>query len=146
MPGSVIELVAGTGGIIGQDIYETINTKLHEGSVELAQMEQQAVRDRTPVLTGALESDVIGIEQTDPSDPELALINSANKGQLDEWGRVYNIYVEGGSLGHSSPTIHSPAEMFGKILTDDIPQIEAWAERWAQEALDLCAAGKGIPL
>lgn len=146
MAESVIELVAGTGKIIGQDIFETINQSLHEGSPELAQMEQQSTQARTPVLTGALQSDVVGIEQTDPSNLELALINAANKGQLDEWGRVYDIYVEGGELGAPSPTIHSPAEMFGKILTDDIAQIEQWAKDWSDKALDLCALGKGVPL
>ncbi len=142
---SYIDIAPGTGQIIGQDIWATINQVMHQNTPEVAQMEQASVQQRTPVRTGALQSDVVGIEQTDPDDDELALINSAQQNELDQYGRVYNVYVEGVPLGHTSPTILNPAQMYNDILTSDIPQITNWAQTYAQEALDLCAKGKGVP-
>lgn len=116
---------------------------LYLGADELGQLEQYNVMARTPVLTGALQSDV-SYKVGPKSDNVIVEVYSDTTNQLDEWGRVYMLYQEGGALGLETYT-NDPHEMYARILTDDLDQIVAWGEGRLNLAAVAVATGKGIP-
>ena len=128
-----------------QNIEKTLIDQLHQASDELAAMEELLTAAREPVRTGALESDVEGVPQHDNDNPELAEIHLLTEEQMDEYGRVYGNFVEGGTLGDSSPTISSPSEAFARIMTDDLGAIKMWGQQAMQDGLDRIANGNGVP-
>lgn len=130
------------GHFFEQDWWAAAAGKLHEGSDELGQLEQFNVSGRTPVDTGALLADIQYIAFPNVSEPRLATIFADTTEQLAEWGRVYDLYQEGGLLGLSTYT-NAPHEMFGKMFTDDISAIEEWGTKWLQGGMDTLAAGNG---
>lgn len=138
--------------LLTQDLEGTIKEELHFNAQELVDLEVFNVSSRTPVLTGALLSDVQGIAYLDPNQKDLAFIFSGIENQLDEYGRIYDLYQEGGSAGYGtaqqglglgSNNGSGNHEMFGRILTDDIPDIETWGTAACQTALNRCLAGTG---
>jgi hypothetical protein len=140
MAGGTITLVV-PGHFLNQDLERTVIQELQAGSDELGAMELYSISARTPVDTGALLSDEfyeVG------SLPVLVTLGMHTENQLDEWGRVYAPYQEGGELGLATYT-NGPHEMFARVLPDDIPQISDWGIRQCQAAMDRCAAGLGFP-
>jgi hypothetical protein len=133
------------GPITKTDIMETIKTYLHNASPDMADFLLQDVRDKTPVDTSALLAGEIADPPTDPSDPVLIYVHSSAETQLDEWGRVYVQYQEGGVLGMPTYT-NAPHMMFRLTATQDLPAVASWAVYTVQDALDACKAGNGIPL
>lgn len=130
------------GNFATQNWEATVREELHNGADELGQLLLYKVSSRTPVDTGALLSD----EQYTAyaSGDNLVFVFAGDENQMSEWGRFYALYQEGGDLGLETYT-NDPHEMFGKILTDDIPDIEMWGNKWLNEACNRLAAGAGVP-
>lgn len=139
---SGVEITA-PGNFWEQNWHETLVKKLYEGTEYLGQMEQYNVTERTPLLTGALQYDVSFEANHDPNKKLLAFIYSAQTEQEAQWGRIYELYQEGGALGLSTYT-NGPHEMYAKIMTDDIPAIEQWGHDALQGGLDELARGEGL--
>ena len=129
--------------IFGMNLDATIRAKLHENTPELSDLLVFLVSEKTPVRSGALLGSITGIPYTDDGD-DLAYVYADPGPQLDQYNRVYAPYQEGPSLGLSTFT-NAPHQMFARTGTDDLPLIAEWAREHAQEALDLCVAGGGIP-
>lgn len=129
------------GNFIDQDFEKTVKEELKAASEELGMMELFNISARTPIDTGALLSDEFYKTYSDNS-PTLVFLGVNVENQLEEWGRVYAQYQEGGVLGKSTYT-NGPHEMFAKVATDDIDQIGEWGVRQCQAAMERCAAGLG---
>jgi hypothetical protein len=114
---------------------ESIIYGLEEGTPELVQLLLFLVTQKSPELTGALISSYEGIPNQAHGDPDLAYVYASDGAQIDEWGRVYAPYVEGGALGLATYT-NPPREMFARTATENIPEIELWAEKWVQLGCD----------
>lgn len=141
-----VDLIAGTGGIIKTDIAATVDEVMHKNSDVLGQTLADLVKEKTPVDTGALESDITFESYPDPGGEDLAYIYSDTGEQIAAWDRVYVEYQEGGPLGLATYT-NDPRLMF--LLTaegDGLVAAEWWGALSLQEAIDLCLAGAGIPI
>ena len=134
-----VELTA-PKGFMEADWEKVLVGRLHDGSDELGQLILYKVSSRTPVDTGALLADEYYVAHPNPDDKVLAEVLEGTEEQLAEWGRVYDVYQEGGALGLATYT-NAPHEMFGRVLTDDIPDIETWGVKWLQGGLDAIAEG-----
>lgn len=147
MPGTAyIDIIAGTAGIIGMDVNATIDEVLHDHSDELGQTLADLVKAKTPVDTGALESDITFENYPDPGGDDLVYIYSETGEQIQAWDRVYVEYQEGGPLGMATYT-NDPRLMFlDTAQGDGVVATEAWAQLYIQEALDMCVGGAGIPI
>jgi hypothetical protein len=133
-------------GIFMQDIAATINRELHLSAPLLGYELIDTIVDRTMIDTGALQSSITYQDYiSDISDPTLLFLYANDQEQLDQWGRVYVQYQEGGALGMPTYT-NAPREMFAKVLTDDLDIIADWGIETCQWALDMCVAGKGVPI
>ncbi len=140
-----VEIIAGTGLIIHQDIWGTINHQLHEHTPELGLGEAELVIQRTPFLTGALQADVQSTPEMSTSSNELVWIFAQNIEQLLAWRRIYVAYQEGDPLGLPTFT-NDPREMF--FLTaqgDGLVLAETWATYYVNVALGMCIMGAGLP-
>ncbi len=149
----LVEIVAGTGGIIGQNIDKTIAVTLYAHSPELGDTFLHLLRPITPFLTGALVSDLTydaaltpaGLTGSSGKD-EILSVFALGFDQLAEWGREYVQYVEGPPLGLPTYT-NQPRHIFIDTAEGEgLLATEVWALLYVQEALDLCAIGGGIPL
>ena len=139
-----VSVIAGTGGIIGQDIWATIDERLHEHTTELGLGLQEMVRELTPILTGALIMD-ISYEAYAGGD-DLVWVYAEDIAQEAFWNRIYVQYQEGGPLGEPTYT-NDPHEMFLETAQGaGADYAQTWAELYVAEALGLCAIGAGLPL
>jgi hypothetical protein len=140
-----IDIVAGTGMIMGQDIWGTIDEQLHEATPELGLGLQDLIRELTPIRTGALLMDISFEAYTDPGDSDLVWMYPEDTAQEAFWNRIYVQYQEGGPLGEHTYT-NDPHEMFYETATGaGLDFTKSWAELHIQEAIDLCMAGAGVP-
>ncbi len=140
-----VEIIAGTGLIIHQDLWGTINHELHEFTPELGEGEKELVIQRTPFLTGALQLDMQFRAEQSTSTDELLWVYAQNIEQLLAWRRIYVAYQEGDPLGLPTFT-NDPREMF--FLTaqgDGLVLAEAWANYHVNIALGMCVMGMGVP-
>lgn len=131
--------------LVGQDISATYRMMIHRDSPDISNDILDWVVQRTPIMTGALQSSYVAEPHPDPSDPIIAYVHSTDGPQLDQWGRVYVQYVEGGALGLPTWT-NPPREMFARTAVIDLPEVVQWAEEKMQEAVDAVVAGNGVPL
>lgn len=129
-------------GFFEQDWRRTFEDSLFDGADELGQLEQYNVMQRTPVLTGALQSDV-SYKVGPKSDRVIVQVYSDTQNQLDEWNRVYDIYQEGGVLGAGSNNGSGNHQMFAQIMTTDIAEIQMWGAKWLEIGAAKLASGKG---
>lgn len=131
VPSALQELKDGVGVIA--------NWHLH--AAELADLEQETVRGRTPVLTGALKDSTAALANV--SQSELVHVYYDDTLQLSTWHRIYAEYQEGPPLGTPTYT-NGPREMLGRADPDDLPQIREWAEKYARSwGEDLVTAAGG---
>lgn len=146
-------ILTGPQGFWHQDMWETVLEELYAASDELGQIEQFNVSERTPVLTGALLSGISYEPMHSAHDKVLAFLYADVSTQEDEYGRVYDLYVEGGSggfgtanknLGLGSNNGSGNHEMFGRMFTDDIGAITQWGEAALNNATSRLAAGNGV--
>lgn len=147
---AVLDIIAGTGMIMQDDIWGTIDEQLHEHSPELGDELVPMVRDLTPILTGALISDITYEAYPDPAgfdmgESDLVLVYAEDIAQQAFWHRVYVLFQEGGALGLPTYT-NAPHEMFYKTATEDgLAATYLWAEKWIGYAAFLCVGGAGVP-
>lgn len=141
---SRIELTA-PPGFFDQSWQATFEQALFDDADTLGQIEQFNAMSRTPVLTGALVSDV-SYRTGSKSSGVLVEVYSGTMNQIDEYSRVYDIYQEGGILGAGSNSGPANHQMYGQVLTTDIDAIVQWGEAALQRAADAIAAGKGVKL
>lgn len=147
MPRGYVEIIPGTGFILGQDISATIDEQLHEGSPELGLALKDFVQELTPILTGALLMDISFEAYPDPGGPgsDLVLIYAETIAQEAFWNRIYVQFQEGGPLGEHTYT-NDPHEMFFETSRGaGLDFVRIWAEARVQMAVDLCLAGAGVP-
>lgn len=130
-------------GFFDRKFADDFANALYAGADELGQLEQFNVMSRTPVLTGALMSDV-SYTTGSPGAGYIVNIYSGTENQLDEWGRVYDIYQEGGILGAGSNSGPANHHMFADIMTVDIAEIQMWGAEWLEKAADAIASGGTI--
>jgi hypothetical protein len=141
-----VSIIAGTGGIIGQDIDATIKQQMHMDADNLGKGLVALVDILTPVLTGALLMDMsydIGAIWG-PDDIVFAYAESV--AQEAYWNRVYVAYQEGGQLGLPTYT-NDPHQMF--LDTAEGPGLaltETWAMTNVLIALARCRIGAGVPI
>jgi hypothetical protein len=140
MADAYVELTV-PGNFPTQDMEATVREELHNGADELGQLLLYNVSARTSVDTGALLADEQYTAYT--TGDNLVYVFAGVENQLDQWGRIYALYQEGADLGLETYT-NAPHEMFGKILTDDIPDVEAWGQRCLTVAMGRLAAGTGV--
>lgn len=106
---------------------------LHDHASELGSVLYQLVQDKTPVLTGALKSDMTFIANR--GGDELVWVFAAGGNQLYMWGREYVQYQEGPPLGVSTYT-NPPRQMFLQTAEGDgFAATETWAWATTQAAL-----------
>jgi hypothetical protein len=110
-------------GLMSEDIAGEMEDQLRLYAGDLADIEGFNIAARTPVRTGALQSDIT--EQANVSDTILAYVYFDTANQLDQWDRVYVQYQEGGILGMKTYT-NPPRLMVASAVTEDIPAIEKW--------------------
>lgn len=114
-----------------------INVALHKHSPELGLMERISVRGRTPRLYGALKESVSSQDSKRRKTGPLTTLYFDDEPQLFEWHRVYAKYQEGPPIGIPGYTATgAPRHMLYDVLSEDANQIEEWAVRVAQTALD----------
>lgn len=142
MPSGSVTLTA-PGNFFGQNWYNTLISRLYGSTEYLGQMEQFNVSSRTPVDTGALLAGISYEAGHNPGNELLAFIYADESTQEEQWGRVYDVYQEGGDLGLATYT-NAPHLMFASILDVDIPAIEIWGTDALQGALDALAVGGGV--
>jgi hypothetical protein len=141
-----VEIIAGTGGIMGVDIWATVDERLHERSPRLATELRFLVENKTPVWTGALMEDVQEESYPAPGGDDLVWIYSANEEQLIAWNRIYVEYQEGGPLGLPTYT-NDPRQMYYDTAAGDgLLATEFWALEAVNEAMDMVVGGAGIPI
>jgi hypothetical protein len=132
--------------IFMQNVGKTIDYQLHLAAPLLGYSLVDTIVERTMIDTGALQSSITFDDFTsDLDNPELLFLYANEAEQIAQWGRVYVKYQEGGALGMPTYT-NAPREMFAKVLTDDLEIIADWGIATCQSALDMCVAGKGVPL
>lgn len=103
-----------------------VRAELHDTSPEIAEPMLAILQADTPVLTGALVSGEDVEYESDPTSDLLFTLYADEQTQLDEWGRVYDLYVEGGALGLATYT-NAPNEMFQSTEEDSLDLISGWA-------------------
>lgn len=139
-------VIPGTGMIMKMDMWATIDEQLHEHSPEIGEIVQWLVKQKTPVDTGALMGDVTYDAYLDTGDADIAWITTNTGEQIAAWNRIYVAYQEGPPMGLDTYT-NLPRLMFMRTSEEDgPPAVEIWGVVHVQEALDMCAAGAGIPL
>jgi hypothetical protein len=145
-----VEIIPGTGYIMGMDIWATIDEQLHAHSPELGQTLVPLVQDITPVRTGALQSSVTYEAYPDPQgygagQSDLVFVYAEDAEQLAAWKRVYVQYQEGPPLGLRTYT-NPPRQMFLQTAQGmGYTETADWAVHYVQTALDMCAGGAGVP-
>lgn len=135
----------------GMNTWATIDEQLHGHSPELGDVLVPLVQAKTPVLTGALQSDMTYEAYPDPEDPgmgeeDLVFVYAEGAEQLATWDRIYVQYQEGGPLG--LPTYTNPPRLMF-LTTAESDGLEAtteWAMEWIAYANFLCVSGAGVPL
>lgn len=145
-----IDIIAGTGQIIGTDVWATVDEQLHDHSPELGEGLRDLVRAKTPVDSGSLLSDITYEAYPDPGgagmESDLVWVYAETIQQEAYWNRVYVQYQEGGVLGQSTYT-NAPHEMFfSTASTDGLEMAAEWATTWVDYADLLCVSGAGVPL
>lgn len=139
-----VQFIAGTGGIVGQDVWATIDRELHIHSPELAKEMQLLVQNLTPIRTGALLMDIAYDAYLTEGFPEIAWVYAETIAQQAFWNRVYVQYQEGGPLGEHTYT-NDPHEMFFDTANGDgLDLVYAWAGPIIQDALYQCSIGTGV--
>lgn len=136
-----------------QNTGETVLEEIYAASDELGQIEQFNIMARTPVLTGALQSGISYEPMKGPHDSIIVFLYADVQTQLDEYNRVYDLYIEGGSAGFGTANMglglgsnrgNGNREMFGRVFTDDISAIEMWGYDALSNATSRLASGKGV--
>ena len=137
-----MEVDAGVLSFLAQDFTTPVMDGFYDAAAlnELGNEINDRVKTRTAYDTGALrESETFEIN-TDKSSEDLIVFYVLDAPQVEEWGRTYARFIEGPTLGFSSPTIYSPSHMYARIGTEDIDIIDMWAATQAQKKLDEIAA------
>ncbi len=108
-----------------------------EHAQELADELNRRIRDRTPVLTGALQSGVMAIGGIDHGYPQRTLLEAFfdPAPQIATWKRQYDVYQEGPPLGLPTYT-NPPRWMLRRTDPDDLPLITEWAVSTGQTGAD----------
>lgn len=133
-----------TGPIIHQDMWATVERELHLQAPELGVILVSLVREKTPVLTGALQSSITAIANPPGDRANLLEVFPADDEQLITWGRIYAPYQEGPPLGLSTYT-NEPRQMFQLTAdTDGLAATEIWAQAAVDGGLALAALGNGV--
>jgi hypothetical protein len=130
----------GIFGVVEPD--HLLREAYHANAPELTDILVGRVRERTPVLTGALQSSISGIAETNVDEDVLFYLFADDAPQLEAWGRVYAMYQEGGTLGLPTYT-NPPHMMFARVATDDIDIIQEWADRTAEKFANAWVGGFG---
>lgn len=133
----------------GQNKWATIDEQLHEHTPDLGDVLVPLVQAKTPVLTGALQSDMTYEAYPDPEEPggeeDLVYVFAEGSEQIAAWDRIYVQYQEGGPLGLPTYT-NPPREMFlNTAETDGLAASAEWAVEWVDYANLLCLSGAGVP-
>lgn len=145
MEAGYVDIIAGTGFLIKQDIWGTIDEQLHENSPELGAGLQDFVRDLTPIRTGALIMDISVESYPQPGGDDLVWVYAEDIAQEAYWNRVYVQYQEGGLLGLATYT-NDPHEMFYGVATGEgLEYAQWWAEKTIGWANELLLSGAGVP-
>lgn len=140
-----LSLIPGTGMILKQDVWGTIDEQLHENTPELGDGLRDLVRNLTPIRTGALVMDISYEAYTQPGDSDLLWVYAEDVAQEAYWNRIYVQYQEGGPLGVHTYT-NDPHEMFFQTAQGDgLVLTTGWALLHIQEALVMVEAGAGVP-
>ena len=110
-----------------------VTNALHNNAGELGDALVRLVQDKTPVLTGALQSDITWAPMT---GNDILQVYANAEAQSENWGRVYVQYQEGPPMG--VPTYTNPPRLMflDTANTDGFIVTEAWAIVTVQEALN----------
>ena len=127
-----------------QDIDATILYYLHNDVEPLMEQLNQRVKDRTASRTGSLREDELFEVNYDFLDPVLARMYTSGINEMDTYGRTYERFIEGPSLGFSSPTITDPSHMYARIETEDIELIQAWGEEEMNKIAAILEERRGL--
>jgi hypothetical protein len=135
IPITITGTFPGTGAIDSKTILDRWRT----AAPELASMEHTNITGREPEDTGTLI--ISTTQEVNPDENTLVRIYTDPDTQLSgPWSRVYAQYQEGPPLGHTTYTRTTP-HFFYDVLTDDLPDISAWAVAASQGGVqDLISA------
>lgn len=140
-----VEIIAGTGGIVGQNIWGTLDEQFHADAADLGKTIQGFVDNMTPIRTGALVMDIT-YEEFGTGNKDIVRVYAENIEQQAYWNRIYVQYQEGGPLGQHTYT-NNPHEMFFETAQGaGLAYTELWAGRNANIAIARCIVGAGIPI
>jgi hypothetical protein len=145
MAGSV-SIIAGTGGIIGQDIDATIKRQMHDGAPALGEDLSLMVKMVTPVLSGSLLMD-ISFDTSEIYGPDdIVLVYAESTEQQAYWNRIYVPYVEGDPLGLPTYTNDPRLIFLGTAEGAGLDLVKTWAMLNVNIAISLCLIGAGVPI
>lgn len=140
----IISAYAGTLAFLQDSrISPDVVNEFYKDNDEIAQLIYYRVQMRTAMASGALRGDETYEVNHDPSSEDLVVFYVRDDNQLAAYGRTYARFIEGPTLGESSPTIYEPSHMYARIETDDIDLIQAWGMGTLGKAVDAVTVGKG---
>jgi hypothetical protein len=127
-----------------------MDEQLHAHSPELGEILRDLVREKTPVLTGALLLDMSYEAYPDPAgfdagESDLVWIYSEDLAQEAFWQRVYVQYQEGQPLGLHTFTNDAREMFYSTAITDGLAATEIWALKVVFMANELIVSGAGLP-
>lgn len=145
-----VEIIAGTGMIMGVDMWGTIDEQLHEHSPELGEELRDLVREKTPILTGALVMDMSFEAYPDPQgmtggEDDLVWVYADETMQQAFWQRVYVQYQEGAPLGEHTFTNDAREMFYMTAIADGLAATQVWALKTIFLANELIISGAGVP-
>ena len=108
---------------------------------EIAAIEHQNISGRTPEYTGTLDASLT--EVLNPDNQTIAQVYTDPDVQLSgPWERVYAQYQEGPPLGVSTYT-NGPRQYVYGAFTEDLEEIQAWAQTTAQGGVNQMVSSVG---
>lgn len=128
-----VSIIAGTGGILFNDLHPVLIRHLREEAPALGQQLKDVVAAKTPVDTGTLQSAIDYLTWPNVnSDEDLVWVFAEDLLQVAMWHRIYVQYQEGGLLGEATYT-NAPHEMFLSTAENEGPVL---AGIWGLNAIE----------
>lgn len=144
-----VNIIAGTGLMMDSSLWGTIERELKLNSNQIGEVIKVMVEDKTPILSGSLQSDIVYSSTETPGSvtlgsEDLVYIYAEGTAQEAYWNRIYVPYVEGGLLGLPTYT-NDPRLIFASTAEGDgLDATTLWAQIHVDEAVAMWEVGAGV--
>lgn len=130
--------------LIGADLAGTLIQAVYKGTETLRDTVLGIIIDKTPYLTGGLQSDETGTFNNDSSSSELIHVYTETANQLANWNRVYVEYQEGPDLGRE--TFTNDAHQMFQSTADNTTLFTSWGADRLQDGIITIISGGSLRL